>query len=43
MYAVTSTYKISQNIFYDYEEEEAEEGLKEQSLPTIEAGDRLPV
>lgn len=28
---------------YDYEEEEAEEGLKEQSLPTIEAGDRLPV
>ena len=30
-------------IVYDYEEEEAEEGLKEQSLPTIEAGDRLPV
>ena len=28
---------------YDYEEEETEEGLKEQSLPTIEAGDRLPV
>lgn len=28
---------------YDYEEEETEEGLKEQSLPTIEVGDRLPV